>query len=217
MAISVLSIRKSPSSHWDSLLQPSFSPALLLTAIQAPSARESCVRAPENLGKGLRNLLCRQSGNDAVSCEEEEFEIGCWSTPSSGGVWRNASWGYIKHWLMLRHHEFWKLHLRDEQNLRLHITYKPTGTRDMQDLWESGLSTGYFWSPATTAWRKWEPYVSNGGRNLSCCYSRKDWTGILALPIGEHCLSWSKYKLSFFFLFFLGLLCTILKSKSCRC
>lgn len=35
---------------------------------------------------------------------------------------------------MLRHHEFWKLHLRDEQNLRLHIAYKPTEIRDVRDL-----------------------------------------------------------------------------------
>lgn len=134
MAISVVSIGKSASSHWGGLPgAPSFSPAFPQPcSSQVPSVQESCARAPENVGKGLRR--CCQSGNNAVSCKEEEFEVGCSSALSSGGVWRNASWGYIKHWLMLRHHEFWKLHLRDEQNLRLHIAYKPTEIRDVRDL-----------------------------------------------------------------------------------
>lgn len=154
---------------------PISSPAFLqpwsLQHSRLPESRQ----APENLRNSMRSLSCRWWRNNVVSCKEEEFEVGCRSALSSGGVWRNASWGYIKHWLMLRHHEFWKLHLRNEQNLKLHIAYKSTGTRDARDVWKSGLGTGLFWSPATAPRRKWEPYTSIGGWNRPLCYFREDW------------------------------------------
>lgn len=73
--------------EWSSHLQPSFPPA----------SQESHAGAPKPLSGSVRSLLCRHRRTKVVSCEDEEFEVGCRSTPSSGGVWRNASWGYIKH------------------------------------------------------------------------------------------------------------------------
>lgn len=109
--------------EWSSLLQPSFLPASVPTV---PRRATSGPRTPPR--SSVRSLSCCRQRTEVVSCEDEEFEAGCRSAPSSGGVWRNASWGYIKHWLMLRNHEFWKIQLRNEQNLKLHVACKSTGT-----------------------------------------------------------------------------------------
>ena len=62
-----------------------------------PQSPQSHAEALKPLRSSVRSLSYRCRRTEVVSCEDEESEVGRQSTPSSGGVWRNASWGYIKH------------------------------------------------------------------------------------------------------------------------
>lgn len=99
-------------------------PALLQPQSLRSESHAGALKPPRS---SVRSLSCHCRRTRVVSCEDEEFEVGCQSAPSSGGVWRNASWGYIKHWLTLRNHEFWEIQLRNEQNLKLHVADESTG------------------------------------------------------------------------------------------
>lgn len=137
MAISVVSIGKSASSHWGGLPgAPSFSPALPQPCSSQWSRSPVFRRAVPELQKTLGRVWggAANQGTMLSAARKKNLRLAVRALLAQEGFWRNASWGYIKHWLMLRHHEFWKLHLRDEQNLRLHIAYKPTEIRDVRDL-----------------------------------------------------------------------------------
>lgn len=147
-------------------------PAQLSSSLGPCSAQERHAGALKPPRSSVRSLLCCCQRTEVVSCEDEEFEVGCQSSPSSGGVWRNACWDYIKHWLMLRKHEFWKIQLRNKQNLKLHFAYKSTGTRGC-------------WGPLKS--RPWR-----GGFLKSCHHSQEELKAMYVCRGGNMALHYFK-------------------------
>lgn len=161
-------------------------PAQLSPSLCPHNTRRAPLSPQSPPGAAWRGLLCHHQRAEVVSCRDEEFEVGCRGTPSLGGVWRNAS--YIKHWLMLRNHEFWKFQLRNEQNLKLHVAYKSTGTGGFQGPLEIWPWCSVVWSSATTPRRNWEPRTPVRGKIWAFVISREIGVGISASPIGKNSL-----------------------------
>lgn len=167
-------------------------------SLQCPE--EPC-QGPEALRSSVRSLSCRHWRTGVVSCKDEEFEVGCQSTSNSGGVWRNAGWGYIKHWLMLRNHEFWKIQLRNKQNLKLHVAYKSTGTGGCWGPLKIRPWHGFFLKSFHCSQEELRAtHVCQGAKYGPSLFQGK--AGIFALPIGKNCLRWSKTEVNFFLSFF---------------
>lgn len=139
-------------------------------------------------GAAWRGLLCHHQRSEAVSCRDEEFEVGCRSTWSSGGVWREASWCYIKHWLTLRNHEFLKVSAEEWTKpqaaccLQMSRSWGILGTSENLALAQSFLKFCHYSREETRA-----TYTCQG-ENKAFVISREISVGISASPIGNDSL-----------------------------